>query len=44
MGRSFYGENRRVSNRLLKEELGLRLTYPSYREGLRALFEAGEGA
>jgi nucleoside-diphosphate-sugar epimerase len=44
MGRSFYSENRRVSNRLIKEELGVRLAYPTYREGLRALYEAGEGA
>jgi nucleoside-diphosphate-sugar epimerase len=43
MGRSFYGENKRVSNRLIREELGVDLAYPSYREALRALREAGEG-
>ena len=37
MARSFYGENKRVSNRKLREELGVRLAYPSYREGLKAL-------
>jgi nucleoside-diphosphate-sugar epimerase len=41
--RSFYAENRRVSNRKLKEVLGVRLAYPTYRVGLEALWEAGEG-
>jgi dTDP-4-dehydrorhamnose reductase len=41
--RSFYSENRRVSNRKLKEALGVRLAYPTYRVGLEALWEAGEG-
>lgn len=39
MGRSFYGENKRVSNALIKSELGIALSYPSYREGLAALLE-----
>lgn len=43
MARSFYAENKRASNRKLKEELGITLTYPTYREGLQALWEAGEG-
>jgi dTDP-4-dehydrorhamnose reductase len=37
MARSFYGESRRVSNRLIKSELGVRLAYPTYRNGLQAL-------
>jgi nucleoside-diphosphate-sugar epimerase len=37
MARSFYGENKRVSSRLIREELGVRLNYPTYREGLAAL-------
>jgi nucleoside-diphosphate-sugar epimerase len=37
MARSFYAESKRVSNRLLHEELGVRLRYPTYREGLSAL-------
>jgi len=37
MGRSFYEENKRISNRLIKQELGVRLQYPTYREGLEAL-------
>ncbi len=40
---SFYAENRRVRNDKLKRVLGVRLRYPTYREGLRALFAAGEG-
>src|SRR4051794_8599038 len=42
MGRSFYGESKRVRNVRLKQELGVTLRYPTYREGLRALFDAGE--
>ena len=37
MGREFYSANRRVSNRRIKQELGLTLTYPDYRAGLKAL-------
>ncbi len=43
MGLSFYGESKRVRNARLKSELGVGLRYPTYREGLRALFDAGEG-
>ncbi|HEV2551055.1 MAG TPA: SDR family oxidoreductase [Stellaceae bacterium] len=35
--RSFYDDNKRVANRRLKEALGIRLRYPSYRDGLAAL-------
>ena len=41
MARSFYGENKRVRNRLIRQELGVELAYPTYREGLAAL--AAEG-
>ena len=34
----FYADNKRVSNALAKAELGWRPRYPSYREGLRALY------
>lgn len=37
MARSFYSSNKRVSNRRLKEQLGVTLAYPTYRQGLRAL-------
>ncbi len=36
---SFWQECRRVDNAKLKRELGVALRYPTYREGLRALFE-----
>jgi nucleoside-diphosphate-sugar epimerase len=37
MARSFYDDNKRVRNERIKQELGVQLKYPSYREGLRAL-------
>ena len=40
MARTFYGENKRVRNDRIREVLGMRLTYPTYREGLRATLEA----
>lgn len=42
MARSFYAECRRVQNRRLREELGVELAYPSYREGLAAQIARGE--
>ncbi len=36
MARSFYGENKRVLNDRIKRELDVTLTYPTYREGLKA--------
>jgi nucleoside-diphosphate-sugar epimerase len=36
MGRSFYGENKRVSNGLIRAALNYRFRFPTYREGLRA--------
>jgi nucleoside-diphosphate-sugar epimerase len=38
MALSFWQECRRVKNDKLKRELGISLRYPTYREGLRALF------
>ena len=37
MARSFYGECKRLDTRLLADELGVALSYPTYREGLAAL-------
>ena len=37
MAQSFYAESKRVSNRLLKDELGLSLAYPDYMSGLKAI-------
>jgi nucleoside-diphosphate-sugar epimerase len=41
MARSFYADNKRVSNALVKTELGVRLRYPDYRAGLAAILAAG---
>ncbi len=41
MARSFYAENKRVRNGRIKTELGVRLRYPTYREGLAGIL-AGE--
>ncbi len=40
MARSFYRDNKRVSNRRIKEELGVALAYPDYRAGLEAILAA----
>lgn len=37
MARSFYADNKRVSNARLHQELGVTLKFPTYREGLRAI-------
>jgi nucleoside-diphosphate-sugar epimerase len=37
MEKEFYANNRRVSNLKIKQELGIALQYPSYREGLLQL-------
>ena len=39
MGKRFYSESKRVSNALIKSEIGAGLAYPTYREGLKALLE-----
>jgi nucleoside-diphosphate-sugar epimerase len=38
MARSFYSDNKRVSNRAIKAALGIELLYPTYREGLDAIY------
>ncbi|OAF02565.1 NAD(P)-dependent oxidoreductase [Bradyrhizobium centrolobii] len=43
MARSFYAGNARVSNARLKRELRVTLAFPNYRQGLDALWGAGEG-
>jgi nucleoside-diphosphate-sugar epimerase len=40
MARSFYAESKRVRNDRIKDELGVRLIFPSYRDGLPALLAA----
>jgi nucleoside-diphosphate-sugar epimerase len=44
MGRSFYQDSKQVSNARIKRELGVRLLYPSYREGFPAVLAAEETA
>lgn len=39
MAKSFYGESKRVRNDRLKRELGVKLRYPTYRDGLAALLD-----
>lgn len=41
MARSFYRDNKRVSNARIKDELGVALAYPTYRDGLRAMLATG---
>ena len=41
MARSFYAENKRVSNQLIKSELGVDLSYPDYKVGLESLLNHG---
>jgi nucleoside-diphosphate-sugar epimerase len=38
MAREFWADNKRIDNRRIKDELGVRLLYPTYREGLDAIF------
>ena len=44
MTAEFYADNKRVSIAKARAILGFAPAYPTYREGLRALAEAGEGA
>lgn len=39
MARSFYAESKRVRNDRIKDELGVRLIYPSYHDGLAAMLD-----
>ena len=42
MARTFYQGSRRIGNALIKSELGVRLRYPTYREGLVSLMPREE--
>jgi nucleoside-diphosphate-sugar epimerase len=37
MAKEFYSDDRKVSNRKIREELGVKLHYPTYREGVASL-------
>lgn len=39
MARSFYADNKRVSNAAIKKALGFELRHPTYREGLEAILK-----
>jgi nucleoside-diphosphate-sugar epimerase len=41
MARSFYGDSKRVSNRRIREELAVALSYPTYRDGLATMWRDG---
>jgi nucleoside-diphosphate-sugar epimerase len=41
MGRSFYSESKRCSNKRLQEDLGYQMRYPTYESGLRAILTKG---
>jgi nucleoside-diphosphate-sugar epimerase len=43
MALGFYADNKRVSNRRMREELGVELAYPSYRDGLAAIAKRQRG-
>jgi nucleoside-diphosphate-sugar epimerase len=40
MARSFYTDSKRIANTRIKTELGVKLAYPDYRAGLKALLAA----
>lgn len=40
MARSFYAESKRVRNTRIKQELGVQLAYPGYRQALQAILQA----
>jgi len=42
MAASFYADNRRVSNKRIRQDLGVALQFPTYREGLRAILSQTE--
>lgn len=42
MARSFYRNSKRVRNDKIKQQLGVSLAFPTYKIGLRQLFEDGE--
>jgi nucleoside-diphosphate-sugar epimerase len=44
MARSFYDDNKRVANTLIKDELGVQLRYRDYRAGLAAILAGGDHA
>ncbi len=44
MARSFYNDNKRIKNDLMKQKLGVELKYKNYRDGLQGCLDAEEYA
>lgn len=44
MARSFYDDNKRVHNDRIKQELGIKLLYPTYQQGLAEIFAAEQSS
>ena len=42
MAQTFWQDNRQVSNVKIKNELGINLLYPTFREGLKAIYQISE--
>lgn len=40
MAQEFYSQNKKISNKKLKKKLGIKLKYPTYKEGLKSLIES----
>lgn len=40
MARSFYNDNKRISNAAIKKALGIEMLYPTYRQGLASIYAA----
>ena len=43
MARSFYADNKRISNQRIKDAFGISLQFPTYREGLKAIVDTMTG-
>ena len=41
IARTFYADNKRVSNKRLRNDIGVAIRFPTYREGLTALWQEG---
>ena len=44
LAKTFWQDNRRVDNAKIKIELGVELLFPTYREGLEAIYKGGDGS
>jgi hypothetical protein len=40
MVKTFWQDNRRVDNTKIKNELGIKLIYPTFREGLKSIHQS----